>query len=63
MELLQGLQSSLDPRGPDAAVIAEITWVLLIGGAVVFAIVMAIAAYAVLAPRERAAQGASAWRA
>jgi cytochrome c oxidase subunit 2 len=41
------MQSALDPAGSAAALIAEITWVLVIGGAIIFAGVMALAAYAV----------------
>ena len=54
--LLDGVQSILNPRGPDAAIIAEMTWVLVVGAAFVFAVTMALAAYAVFAPRERAAR-------
>ena len=45
-----GIQSALDPAGPDAALIAEITWVLFAGGAAIFVLVMALAAWAVLKP-------------
>ena len=48
--------SSLDPRSPDAAIIAEMGWVVMLGGIAVLAIVTAFAAYAILAPRERAAR-------
>jgi cytochrome c oxidase subunit 2 len=41
------MQSALDPAGPAAAAIAEITWVLVGGAALIFAAVMALAAYAV----------------
>ena len=44
------IQSALNPAGPDAAVIAEITWVLFAGGAAVFVLVMALAAWAVVKP-------------
>src|SRR5688572_22481078 len=46
----------LNPKGHDAGIIAEITWVLVAGGAIVFAITMAFAAWAVFAPRDRAAR-------
>jgi cytochrome c oxidase subunit 2 len=52
-----GLQSALHPAGPDAALIAEITWVLLIGGGAIFALVMALAAWAVLKPPAWLARG------
>jgi cytochrome c oxidase subunit 2 len=45
-----GIQSALHPAGPDAAVIAEITWVLFAGSAAIFVFVMALAAWAVLKP-------------
>jgi cytochrome c oxidase subunit 2 len=38
------LQSALHPAGPDAAVIAQLTWVLFIGGGVLFVGVMALCA-------------------
>jgi cytochrome c oxidase subunit 2 len=44
--LIEGLQSALDPHGPDARVIAQIWWVLLCGATVVFALVMALATWA-----------------
>ena len=50
------MQSALNPQGPDAAVIAEMGWVLIAGAAVVFAITMALAGYAVFVRRERAAR-------
>jgi cytochrome c oxidase subunit II len=45
-----GIQSALNPHGPAAALIAEISWVLFIGGALVFFLVIALAAWAVLRP-------------
>jgi cytochrome c oxidase subunit 2 len=56
VRLLDGIQSALNPQGPDAAVIAEISWVLFAGGAIIFAAVMALAAYAVFARRENASR-------
>jgi cytochrome c oxidase subunit II len=41
------LQSALHPQGPHAATIAELTWVLFVGGTVIFVLVMALAALAV----------------
>jgi len=38
------MQSVLNAHGPDAAIIAEISWVLFGGGAVIFVAVMALAA-------------------
>jgi cytochrome c oxidase subunit 2 len=44
--MLTGIQSALNPQGPQAAVIAEITWVLFIGGTAIFVVVMALAGWA-----------------
>jgi cytochrome c oxidase subunit 2 len=54
--LFDGVQSALAPRGPAAAEIAQIAWVLFAGAAVVLAVVLALTAYAVFARRERAAR-------
>jgi cytochrome c oxidase subunit 2 len=43
MSLLQGPQSALAPFGPEAAGIAQTAWMLFIGAAVIFAIVLALA--------------------
>lgn len=59
--LLDGAQSALAPRGPAAAEIAQISWVLFAGAAVVFLVVLALAAYAVVARRERAARLSERW--
>jgi cytochrome c oxidase subunit 2 len=61
MSPLDGIQSALNPQGPHAAVTAEIAWVLFIGGTLIFAAVMALAAYAVWARRERAARLSESW--
>lgn len=45
------MQSALDPHGPEAAGIAEIAWVLAGGGAVIFALVLTLAAMALFSPR------------
>ncbi len=54
MPVLPGIQSALDPKGPQAVGLSELSWVLIIGAAVVFVAVLAIAGYAAFAPRERA---------
>jgi cytochrome c oxidase subunit 2 len=54
--LANGIQSALNPGGADATLIAEIAWVLFSGAAVIFAAVMALAAYAVFARRDAAAR-------
>jgi cytochrome c oxidase subunit 2 len=54
--LFDGIQSVLDPRGPAAELLAEMAWVLVVGAALVFVAVMALAAYAVFARRERSSR-------
>jgi cytochrome c oxidase subunit 2 len=56
VRLLDGIQSALNPQGPDAALIAEMSWVLFAGAAAIFAGVMALALYAVFARRENASR-------
>jgi cytochrome c oxidase subunit 2 len=56
VRLLDGIQSALNPQGADAALIAEMSWVLFAGAAVIFAGVMALAAWAVFGARERTAR-------
>lgn len=59
MRLLDGIQSALNPQGPSASAIAELTWMLVFGAAVIFVVVMALAAAAVWArPRWLASHGA-----
>jgi cytochrome c oxidase subunit 2 len=58
MRLLPGIQSALDPHGPQAEVIAEITLVLFAGGSILFIAIMALGAYAVFGPRPHSAR----WR-
>src|SRR5687768_11861746 len=47
------MQSILSPQGPVAGVIAEMSWVLIVGAAVIFLAVMAIAAYALFGARRK----------
>jgi cytochrome c oxidase subunit 2 len=61
MNLLDGVQSALNPQGPHAALAAEIAAVLFVGGALVFLGVMAVAAIAVFAPRDQAARLRESW--
>jgi len=56
VRLLDGIQSALNPQGADASLIAEISWVLFAGAALIFAGVMALAAWAVFGARERTAR-------
>jgi cytochrome c oxidase subunit 2 len=48
-------QSVLDPQGPAAAAIADIAWVVFAGGIAIFVLVMALTAWALLAPPPRRA--------
>ena len=44
------IQNALAPAGPHADAVAALSWVLFVGGALIFVLVMALAAYAVWAP-------------
>lgn len=49
-----GVQSSLEPKGPAAAEIAHISWIMFIGAALILLLVMVLALYAVYrAPDKR----------
>jgi cytochrome c oxidase subunit 2 len=52
--MLDGIQSALNAHGPHAAVVVEITTVLFLGAAAIFAAVMGLAAFAIFARRDRA---------
>lgn len=45
-----GSQSAMDPRGASAHDLARLSWILFIGGAVIFLMVMALVAYAAFGP-------------
>jgi cytochrome c oxidase subunit 2 len=47
MALLDGIQSALAPAGPEGAVLAEMTLVLVVGAALIFIAVMALTAWAI----------------
>lgn len=49
--MVSPLQSALAPRGPEAAGIAEITWVLLAAAAAIFVVVLALTALALFSRR------------
>jgi cytochrome c oxidase subunit 2 len=51
--MLDGIQSAFNAQGPHAQAALETTWVLFIGGALVFAVVIGLAAFAVFGARER----------
>ena len=48
--VLAGIQSALDPHGPEAAGIAEIAWVMFGGGAAIFVLVLALVVLALRRP-------------
>jgi cytochrome c oxidase subunit 2 len=48
----QGMQSALDPAGPQAARISELWWVMLAVCAAVFVLVLGVLLYAVFRPRR-----------
>jgi cytochrome c oxidase subunit 2 len=48
-----GIQSALDPRGPAANAIADLTWVMFAGAAAIFLLVVALLAYVLLRRPER----------
>jgi cytochrome c oxidase subunit 2 len=48
-----GTQSALDPGGPGAAAIAQLSWVMIFGGGAIFAVVMAMLAFALIAAPGR----------
>jgi cytochrome c oxidase subunit 2 len=48
-----GVQSVLDPAGPNAAHIARLSWIMFAGGGVIFLAVMALLAWALAAGRSR----------
>jgi cytochrome c oxidase subunit 2 len=48
-----GVQTPLDPHGDAAARIAGLTWLLFAGGAAIFALVLLLLAWALLAPKGR----------
>lgn len=50
--VLGGIQSALDPHGPEAAGIADITWLMIGGGTAIFVLVLALAALALRGPRR-----------
>ena len=49
----RGVQHALDPISGEAAVISHMSWLLYGGAALIFVVVMALAAYAVFGPRGR----------
>ncbi|MBZ2205669.1 cytochrome c oxidase subunit II [Massilia soli] len=56
----EGIQSTLSPRGPAAAEIAHISWIMFIGAALILLVVMVLALYALYRdPDKRIAVSAS----
>jgi cytochrome c oxidase subunit 2 len=56
-----GPLSALDPAGPAAAAIAELWWVMLIGGTVLFGLVMALLLWAFVRPSTGTAGSPKLW--
>ncbi|MFC7397518.1 cytochrome c oxidase subunit II [Chelatococcus sp. GCM10030263] len=52
-ELFTGVQSALAPRGPNAEGIATLSWIMFAGAGLIFLLVMALLAFALLAPPGR----------
>ncbi|MEX0807175.1 MAG: cytochrome c oxidase subunit II [Dongiaceae bacterium] len=50
---METLQSTMHPAGTDAAAIAQLSWVLFVGGGLVFAVVMGLTAIASLGAERR----------
>lgn len=46
----EGQQSALSAAGPDAAAVALLGYIMFVGGAVIFAVVMGLLAYGIMAP-------------
>ncbi len=59
MDAAPGIQSALHPQGPQADAIAAMSWVLIGGGAIIFVIVLALAAYAIYGPEKGRAWASS----
>ena len=55
MELHHRIQSALNSQGPHADELVTLAWILFIGGALIFLIVVALTAYALFAPEKRRA--------
>ncbi len=47
-----GLQSALDPGGPHADAVATLAWVMFVGGALIFLVVMGLLAHAMFGTRR-----------
>ncbi|MDX2205293.1 MAG: cytochrome c oxidase subunit II [Hyphomicrobiaceae bacterium] len=55
----EGIQSALAPKGADASLIAQVSWVVFIGAGLIFALVLGLTLYALLAPQARSSWTAS----
>jgi cytochrome c oxidase subunit 2 len=49
----EGVQSALMPAAGDAAAIAQLSWILFIGAALIFALVLGLITYVIYAPEEK----------
>lgn len=52
-DALAGAQSALDPVGPHAAAVAQLSWVMFVGAGLIFLLVMALLAYSLAAGEGR----------
>ena len=59
VESSKHIQSALNPAGPRAEAVADLSWLLFYAAGAILLVVMALAAYALWAPRERRAWLAS----
>ena len=50
--MVSGVQSALDPTGPNAAAIARLSWIMFIGGGLIFLAVMLLLLLALLGPQR-----------
>lgn len=55
----EGIQSVLDPHGPEARQIARITWFLVVGAGIILFLVTTLALFALLRPEQRGWIGSS----
>lgn len=59
MDIVAGIQSALQPHGPQAAAVVTLTWVLVTGAAAILLLVVGLTLYALLGNHKRRAWAAS----
>ena len=57
LDLRSGIQSALNAQGPHADAVADLTWLMIYGGAAIFALVLGLTTYALWGPKDRAWMG------